>query len=250
MHIILIILIMDSQHILLQTSILASAAAVSYYSLYLQDNNNLLMQPCTYPNLAGMSDEHFKDNFAFDHLEFEQIHTALKLPPTIKTEIKDCKDSCTALLMLLGYLHGCSLLGLESQFGWSYSCISRIRSVVAKLLLKKWSHLLNVCKCRDTLPSQQSLQQYAKQIQSKCGVDLVWGFVDGTLQPVAHPTVDQKAVYNSWKHFHALKYQIISTPNGLIFAQGPWDGSENDWSVWKKSEVAEGLCQSSFQENG
>lgn len=72
-------------------------------------------------------------------------------------------------------------------------------------------------------------------------MDLVWGFVDGTLQPVAYPTVGQEAVYNGWKHFHALKYQIISTPDGLIFAQGPWDGSENDWSVWKKSEVAEWL---------
>ncbi|CDR99591.1 hypothetical protein [Sporisorium scitamineum] len=90
------------------------AAAVSYYSLYLQDNNNLLVQCCTYPDLAGMSDEHFKDNFAFDHLEFEQIHTALKLPPTIKTEIKDCKDSCTALLMLLG-LAGLTLVSAGSD---------------------------------------------------------------------------------------------------------------------------------------
>ncbi|SJX61474.1 uncharacterized protein SRS1_25023 [Sporisorium reilianum f. sp. reilianum] len=152
--------------------------------------------------------------------------------------------------MLLGYLCGRSLLGLESQFGWSYSRISRIRSEVVKLLLKKWSHLLNLCTCGEALLSQHILQRYVKQIRSKCGVDLVWGFVDGTLRPVAHPTVGQEAVYNGWKHFHALKYQIISTPNGLIFAQGPWDGSKNDWSVWKKSKVADWLQHLSFQENG
>ena len=60
----------------------------------------------------------------------------------------------------------------------------------------------------------------------------------------------QEAVYNGWKHFHTLKYQIISMPDGLIFAQGPWDGSENDWSVWNKSGVADWLQTASFDNSG
>lgn len=67
---------------------------------------------------------------------------------------------------------------------------------------------------------------------------------------MSHLTKGQEAVYNGWKHLHALKYQIISTPDSLIFAQGLWDGSENDWSIWKKSEVAEWLQRASYKENG
>jgi hypothetical protein len=137
----------------------------------------------------------------------------------------------------------------ESQFGWSKSRISRVRLEVTNLLLEKWGHLLDVRKCGDMLLSRHRLQKYAQQVHSRCNVDLIWGFVDGTLRQTARPIKCQEAVYNGWKHFHALKYQIISTPDGLIFAQGPWDGTENDWATWKKSGVGEWLQSASFTED-
>ena len=94
------------------------------------------------------------------------------------------------------------------------------------------------------------LQRHAQQVRSLCHVDLIWGFVDGTLRPVARPGRGQEAVYNGWKHFHALKYQIISIPDGWIFAQGPWDGSQDDWLVWKMSGFADWLQASSFSNDG
>lgn len=151
--------------------------------------------------------------------------------------------------MLLGYLRGRSLRDLGSQFGWSKSRISRIRSQVTALLLQKWGHLLDVRTCGNLL-SRQRLQRYAQQVRSHCNVDLIWGFVDGTLRPVARPSRGQEAVYNDRKHFHALKYQIISTPDGLLFAQGPWDGSQDDSSVWKMSGIADWLQASSFSNDG
>ncbi|PWY97768.1 hypothetical protein BCV70DRAFT_166387 [Testicularia cyperi] len=234
---------------LLQLSALASFVASIYYILDVRDTNQLLVLRRCYNDLTEMSDEHFQDNFGINHTEFDQIHKALKLPPLIKTDVQDSEDSCTALLMLLAYLRGRTICGLESQYGWSKSRISRVRAKIVELILQKWGHLLDVRMCGNTLLSKDNLQTYTEQIRSKCGVDLVWGFVDGTLRPVARPTRGQEAVYNGWKHFHALKYQIISTPDGLIFAQGPWDGSENDWSVWKKSGVAEWLQMASQQEN-
>ncbi|SNX84824.1 uncharacterized protein MEPE_03533 [Melanopsichium pennsylvanicum] len=41
--------------------------------------------------------------------------------------------------------------------------------------------------------------------------------------------------------------QIISTPEGLIFVQGPWDDSKNDCSVWNKPGVAHWLRKASYQ---
>ncbi|SJX63929.1 uncharacterized protein SRS1_25033 [Sporisorium reilianum f. sp. reilianum] len=184
---------MPSQQPLFQLSLLALAAAISHFIFNVRDNKQLLIKPCSYLDLKEMLDNHFKDNFGFEHSEFDEIHAALKLPELIKTNVQDTEDSHTALLMLLGYLRGRTLRGLESQFGWSKSRISRVRSEVANQLLTKWGHLLDVH--HNTLLSKQCLK---------------------------------------------------STPDGLIFAQGPWDGSENNWSVWTKSGVADWLQNSSF----
>ncbi|SJX65773.1 uncharacterized protein SRS1_25042 [Sporisorium reilianum f. sp. reilianum] len=241
---------MDGQNSISFLTTLACAVAIGFYLHIIPDSKTLSIACHSYHHFAAMSDKHFKDNFGLTKAELEQIHEALKLPTVIKTLDRDAEDSCTALLMLLGYLRGRSVCGLESQFGWSSARISRVCLTLNNLILKRWSHLLNVCNCRQSLLSKHNLQRYAQHISSKCGMDLVWGFVDGTLCPVARPTQGQEAVYNGWKHIHALKYQIISTPDGLIFVQGPWDGSKNDWSVWKKSNIQEWLSHSSFQEDG
>lgn len=126
---------MLTDHSLLQFSILASALAINYYILNVQDSNQLLVTHHQYVHLTAMSNDHFRDNFGLDKEEFKQIHKALKLPVFIETNVQDVEDSCTALLMLLGYLRGRSLLGLESQYGWSASRVSRIRLELVQILL-------------------------------------------------------------------------------------------------------------------
>jgi hypothetical protein len=68
---------------------------------------------------------------------------------------------------------------------------------------------------------------------------MIWGVVDGTLQPIARPENVQEAVYNGHKRQHALKWQYVSTPDGLIFLYGPEDGAKHDITVWKASGIAE-----------
>ena len=43
-----------------------------------------------------------------------------------------------------------------------------------------------------------------------------FGFVDGTVRPICRPGKDQKVVYNGHKRVHALKFQSVSLPNGLV----------------------------------
>ena len=47
-------------------------------------------------------------------------------------------------------------------------------------------------------------------------LDNVWGLVDGTLRNIAHPVQNQGVSYNGHKRKHGLKYQSITTPNGII----------------------------------
>ena len=43
-----------------------------------------------------------------------------------------------------------------------------------------------------------------------------FGFVDGTVRPISRPDERQRIVYNGHKRVHALKFQSLSLPNGLI----------------------------------
>ena len=43
-----------------------------------------------------------------------------------------------------------------------------------------------------------------------------FGFVDGTVRPISKPGDMQRIVYNGHKRVHALKFQSVALPNGLI----------------------------------
>ena len=43
-----------------------------------------------------------------------------------------------------------------------------------------------------------------------------WGFIDGTVRPVCRPGLNQRVLYNGHKRVHAIKFQSVVAPNGLI----------------------------------
>ena len=77
------------------------------------------------------------------------------------------------------------------------------------------------------------LQQYADVISAKGSpLDNCFGFVDGTVRPISRPGQHQRAVYNGHKRVHALKFQSVALPNGLIGnLYGPI-GNNNYNNVW------------------
>ena len=65
--------------------------------------------------------------------------------------------------------------------------------------------------------SPNLLQTYSEAIHDKgAALDNCFGFVDGTVRPISKPGVNQRAVYNGHKRVHALKFQSLALPNGLI----------------------------------
>ena len=81
------------------------------------------------------------------------------------------------------------------------------------------SHRTNLQQHGNLLTSlnQPRLQEYANAIHSR-GVALenCWGFVDGTVTPICRPGQHQRSVYNSHKRVHAIKFQCVVAPNGLV----------------------------------
>ena len=43
-----------------------------------------------------------------------------------------------------------------------------------------------------------------------------WGFVDDTVRRICCPGEMQRTVYNGHKRVHAIKFQAIATPSGLV----------------------------------
>ena len=43
-----------------------------------------------------------------------------------------------------------------------------------------------------------------------------FGFIDGTVRPICRLSKNQQVVYNGHKRVHALKFQSVALPNGLI----------------------------------
>lgn len=55
-----------------------------------------------------------------------------------------------------------------------------------------------------------------------------WGAINGTVQPIVMLAKDQHNAYNGHKRVHALKWQFIATPDGLLFLNSPYDGCCHD----------------------
>ena len=98
----------------------------------------------------------------------------------------------------------------------------------------------------------QALEAYCQAIHAKgAPLDNCFGFVDGTVRPICRPGKNQLIVYNGHKKVHALKFQSVVTPNGLIANMyGPMEGKCHDVRMLTTSGLLPKLQQSAVDTNG
>ena len=61
------------------------------------------------------------------------------------------------------------------------------------------------------------LEVYANAVHQKgAALQNCFGFIDGTVRPIAKPGVNQRIVYNGHKRVHSLKFHSVVIPNGMI----------------------------------
>ncbi len=72
-------------------------------------------------------------------------------------------------------------------------------------------------------------QPPSRLIEQKSGHKGIFCFIDGTVRPINKPQDLQNANYSGKNRTHALKYQMICTPDGIMqHIGGPWPGSRHD----------------------
>jgi hypothetical protein len=93
---------------------------------------------------------------------------------------------------------------------------------------------------------QPRFELYSKLIHEKSGLDGldVWGFIDGTLRKTCRPSHFQKQAYSGHKRCHGIKFQSVTTPDGLIaLLFGPINGNRHDSYMLRESGLLHQLRQ-------
>ena len=100
--------------------------------------------------------------------------------------------------------------------------------------------------------SSAQLERFAQCIHDAgAPLQTCWGFVDGTVRPVCQSGVQQRAICNGHKRVHALKYQSVVAPNGLVANMyGPVEGRRHDSGMLRDSNFYAQLQQFSHAPNG
>ena len=66
--------------------------------------------------------------------------------------------------------------------------------------------------------------------------------MDGAVRPISRPEENQRVVYNGHKRVHALKFQSLVIPNGLIAnLYGPLKGRRHDAGMLNESGLLRAL---------
>lgn len=136
-----------------------------------------------------------------------------------------------------------------SRFGRPVPQLCMIYNQTLEFIFSHWGHLLT--DWNKPWLTSRNLQNYANIIHRKgSALDNVWGFVDGTVRQCSRPLEDQRTIYNGHKRVHGLKFQSISTPNGLIVNLfGPVEGKRHDSAMLAMSNLLQNLRVHSYGPN-
>ncbi|XP_070387683.1 uncharacterized protein [Dermacentor albipictus] len=194
-------------------------------------------------NMDTMDAGVFRSYFRFEKNDISRLHNALRMPAVIKTAQRVTvpgEESLCITLRRLSYPN--RLCDLEHLFGRHYSVISSVTNIVLSHIESNFKHLLKDVNSHSWLDIP-TLEEFSQAVHSKgAPLDNCWGFIDGTARAICRPSTNQKMFFSGHKRTHAVKYQSIMCPNGIICQlNGPYFGSRHDAGILRISRTYEKL---------
>ena len=113
------------------------------------------------------------------------------------------------------------------------------------------NHAFRLTSWNQFFLSPPYLEQYCQSIAEK-GSPLknCFGFIDGTVRAIARPGTNQRTVYNGHKRVHALTFEAVALPNGLIGnLYGPVEGRHYA-EMLRESELLNALERNAILKQG
>ena len=159
--------------------------------------------------------------FRFRKSDIPVLKQVMGLPDSYTCKQGTVCHAIEGLFLLLRRLaYPCRYSDLIHRFGCPVPELCMITSHVMDTVYTLHHHRLTAWN--QTLLSPPLLQAYADAIRRKGGaLPNCFGFIDGTVRPICRPQENQGIVYNGHKRVHALKYQSVALPCGMIAMYGP-----------------------------
>lgn len=165
-------------------------------------------------NMEDCTEPEFEQLFRFKKTDFARLLAALQLPVEYHCAQKTVSSAKEALLILLRRLaYPNRWCDLALIFGRTESELSLIFREILQDIYRRFHHLLEDLENLVWV----DVSAFANAVQSAgAPLDNCWGFIDGTARAIARPVRNQRIMYSGHKRFHCLKFQAVTTPNGLI----------------------------------
>jgi hypothetical protein len=170
--------------------------------------------------------------------DLDILSSALGLPLVIKTPegySVTRREGFAILLHRLAWPH--RLFDLSCIYGRSSASVSCIYLCMLTLVHDSHKQLLEL----DVIRLIPQLPVFAKAIVDAGGIlGGCWGFIDGTARRICRPIHGQRLFYSGHKRMHCLKFQGVTTPDGIIaHLYGPVAGRHHDIFVLNDSGLRE-----------
>ena len=129
------------------------------------------------------------------------------------------RSVCTGLealcVVLRRLAYPCRYADMIARFAKPVPVLCIINNYMIDFIYQTHSH--RILQWNDTLLNRRALYTYANAITAQGSpLENCFGFIDGTVRPISKPGENQKIVYNGHKRVHAIKFQSVALPNGMI----------------------------------
>jgi hypothetical protein len=184
-----------------------------------------------------------KTQFRFTIEEIGRIAIALDLDEWIVTDSRLKIGRIEGLCLVLHRLsYPRRYADASIIFRRSLGALSQLFHKVIKTIYQDWKHLLLFDHVRLT---PQILRTLANAVAAKdAPLPNCFGFIDGTSVHICRPTRNQEVFYSGYKRYHAIKYQGVVTPDGIIVhLSGPYRGRQHDSSILTDSYLRQYLAE-------
>jgi len=189
---------------------------LSLYEFYSSKNPDFPYDSYPAFDLDEMEDAECLAEFRVHKRDIHILANYLQIPGTFVCQQRSVCDGIEGLCMLLRRVsYPCRYGDILPRFARPVPVLSMVTNTVLDYIYDTHGH--RITQWNDTVMSPAQLQVYANAISARgAPLDNCFGFIDGTVRPICRPGENQRLVYNGHKRVHALKFQSIALPNGLI----------------------------------
>lgn len=200
---------------------------------------------------TSFSSNEVKSMCRFEKDDLSTLRKALGLPDTmaIGAECYRISGDDALFLTLRRLSYPCRLRDLSAELGLSKTKVSVVFNAIVDAVYDKWRHLL---RFHDSRFNPANLRRFAECCRARgCPIQRCVGFIDGTCRPICRPKRHQKLLFSGHKRVHALKFQSLVTPDGLVsHLGGPYCGNRHDSAILTMSGLLADMRRSLRDEDG